>query len=46
LENNSREPGNLTENRQSDSLSKSQLTLSYRDDEEEGGVVADDGDDG
>jgi hypothetical protein len=29
LENNSRKPGDLTENRHSDSLKKSQLTLSH-----------------
>ncbi len=35
LENKSRQPRNLTENRQSDSLNKNQFSLSYRVDEEE-----------
>jgi hypothetical protein len=42
--NNSRQPENLTENRQSDSLNKSHLTLCHGVDE--AGVVADDDDDG
>jgi hypothetical protein len=41
LENNSRQPENLTRNRKIDSLNKSQLTLSHGVDEE-GAVVDDD----
>jgi hypothetical protein len=44
LENNSRQPENFTENRQSDSLDKRQVTLSHGVDE--GGVVVEDDDDG
>jgi hypothetical protein len=43
LENNSRQPTNLTENRQSDSLNQSQLTLFHG--VYEGGVVVDEDDD-
>ncbi len=39
MENNSRQPTNLTKKRQSDSLNKSQLTLFHGVDE--GGVVVD-----
>jgi hypothetical protein len=39
LENNSRQPTNLTEKRESDSLNKSQLTLFHGVDE--GGVFVD-----
>ncbi len=38
MENNSRHPRDLTENRQGDSLNKSQFTLSHGVDE--GGIVA------
>jgi hypothetical protein len=44
LENNSRQPEYLTEQRQSDSLNKSLLTLSHGVDE--GGGIVDEDDDG
>jgi hypothetical protein len=44
LKNNSRRPKDLNENRQSDSLNKSQLILSHG--VNAGGVVAGDDDDG
>jgi hypothetical protein len=44
LEYNAKQPRKLTKNRQSDSLNKSQLTLS--DEVDKGEIVADDDDDG